>query len=321
MQRRPYAPGTALAAALLAAGLAAGLAGCTGGSDGGGTDDAKPGDPAATAPEPEPGKYRTLEEPCGSVERGTLRALLPGLDSLADEERDEAYEGEAALTYDTDRRVGCRWQAQSPDGTRHLNVDFERVVSYDPAVSDDDRAQVLYDKKAAAADIPPVAPDADESADPPESGESDEEGGSGKSGTSKGDEDNGSRPENSASASASESAANKADKSEKDNKNGDDAPGSSPSGGSPSPGDASSDPATAPRPLDDLADVAYLDDRLVTAGSGVHRDVTLVFRASNVIVTVEYDQWSSVPSAVPDSVDLQSKAQRLAEELVGRFDE
>ncbi|MEV6318790.1 hypothetical protein [Streptomyces sp. NPDC051776] len=332
MQRRPYAPGTALAAALLAAGLAAGLAGCTSGSDGGVTDDSKPGDPAAAAPEAEPGKYRTLEEPCGSVERGTLRALLPGLDSLADEERDEAYEGEAALTYDTDRRVGCRWQAQSPDGTRHLGIDFERVVSYDPAVSDDDRAQELYDKKAAAADIPAVAPEASEdggteSPESPESPESDESNQNGKgaenlgSGTSKDDEDGGSGSSGSASASASESAANTADKSEKDNKNGDEPPGGSPSGGSPSPGEASSDPATAPRPLDDLADVAYLDDRLVTAGSGVHRDVTIVFRASNVIVTVEYDQWSSAPSSVPDSRDLQAKALRLAEELVGRFDE
>ncbi|MFG2195502.1 hypothetical protein [Streptomyces sp. NPDC048639] len=333
MQRRPYAPGTALAAALLAAGLAAGLAGCTDGSDGGGTDDAKPGDPAATAPEAEPGKYRTLEEPCSSVERGTLRALLPGLDSLADAERDKAYEGEAALTYDTDRRVGCRWQAQSPDGTRHLNIDFERVVSYDPAVSDDDRAQVLYDKKATAADIPAVAPEVDESEGSPESDASEESGEgeksdtgqesteTGGSGTSKGDEDGDAQSPGSATASASESAANKADKSEKDNKNGDKAPGGSPSGGSPSPGDASADPATAPRPLDDLADVAYLDDRLVKAGSGVHRDVTLVFRASNVIVTVEYDHWSSVPSAVPESPDLQNKALRLAEELVGRFDE
>ncbi|MGP3952972.1 hypothetical protein [Streptomyces sp. 7N604] len=304
MQRRPYAPGTALAAALLAAGLTTGLTGltgCTGGSGGGSPQDSKPGDPAATAPAAEPGKYRTLDDPCGAVEPGTLRALLPGLEDLEEEEREKGYEGQAAITYDTDRRVGCRWQAESPEGTRHLSIDFERVVSYDPAVSDEDRAQELYDKKATAADIPAVASDSD---DP--------------------DSD---APDSSTPASPSPSASNEADKtdepdngeSEKDNKVAANGSANTSSGSSTPSGDPGDDPATAPRPLDDLADVAYLDDRLVTADSGVHRDIAVVFRASNVIVTVEYDRWSAAQSDVPESGDLQTKALRLAEELVERF--
>ncbi|PGH49834.1 hypothetical protein CRI70_15360, partial [Streptomyces sp. Ru87] len=85
--------------------------------------------------------------------------------------------------------------------------------------------------------------------------------------------------------------------------------------------DASADPDIAPRPLDELGDVAYIDDRLVTADSGLHRDIALVFRTSNVIVTIRYDQWSTDRSAIPDSEELQRNAQRLARELSERFDD
>ena len=54
------------------------------------------------------------------------------------------YEGTATVTYDTDRKVGCRWKSDAQDASGHLSVDFERVVSYDPAVSDDDRAREVY---------------------------------------------------------------------------------------------------------------------------------------------------------------------------------
>ncbi|MGK5632507.1 hypothetical protein ACSNOD_29235, partial [Streptomyces sp. URMC 123] len=154
MQRKAYGPGAALAAALLSAGLAGTLAGCSGGSGIGATaTDAKPGGSTAASPA-EPGRYRSLPEPCGAIAAGTLRALLPGVEDLDEEAREKAYAGEASITYDTDRRVGCRWKAESLEGTRHLHVDFERVVSYDPAVSDAERAQELYAKKARAAQIP-----------------------------------------------------------------------------------------------------------------------------------------------------------------------
>lgn len=287
MQRRSYAPGAALTAALLSAGLAATLAGCTsGGSDGRGLD-SKVSDAAATAPPAQPGKYRTLPEPCGTVDRGMLRSLLPGIQSLKGQEREKAYDGQASVTYDTNRRVGCHWKAESPAGTRHLTVDFERVVSYDPAASDEERAQELYEGMAAAAHIPMETP-------------------------TEGDE-------TSASASASGTGEDKTNKSDESGISGksseDEEKGTEPPGNAPTDSTSS----TAPRTLNDLADTAYLDDRLVDQDSGVHRDITLVFRSSNVIVTIEYDQWSAVPADVPQSEELQNKARRLARELAERF--
>ncbi|MFJ1811701.1 MULTISPECIES: DUF3558 domain-containing protein [unclassified Streptomyces] len=149
MQRKAYVPGVvALLAAL--------LAGCTGGSDEGGqTDDSNPGETGTATAVAQPGKYATLPEACGVVSRSTLDSLLPGVKQLADEtQRDTAYAGEATLTYDTDRKVGCRWKVESTDATDHLLIDFERVVSYDNAVSDDNQAEALFAKKVTAADLP-----------------------------------------------------------------------------------------------------------------------------------------------------------------------
>lgn len=149
MQRKAYVSGTAAL-------LAALLAGCTSGSGSdGATDDANPGDAGTATVAAQPGKYRTLPEPCGAVGHDTLDALLPGIARITDpDQREKAYEGEAALTYDTDRKVGCRWKVESADATDRLSVDFERVVSYDNAVSDDDQAQKLFGEQESAADLP-----------------------------------------------------------------------------------------------------------------------------------------------------------------------
>ncbi|WP_069814403.1 hypothetical protein [Streptomyces sp. TP-A0874] len=282
MRRRSYAPGAALAAVL----LLGGAAGCTG-APGGGSGDLKPGGSSAGSSGAPPGKYRTLPEPCGAATEETLGVLLPGYQDLAETQRERAYAGHATLTYDTDRRVGCRWQDESSDGSRHLEIDFERVVSYDPEVSDDDRAQELYEKKAEAAKIPDASQDQEEtgSGRPSSSPSDDPDAGVGKAGKSA-------------------------------------VAGGKGKSGSPSespPADASDDPRTAPRTLDDLGQVAYIDDRLVTSDSGVHRDVTVVFRASNVLVTVRYDLWANQQSGLLDSADLQEKAQRIAAELSSRF--
>ncbi|MEU8568617.1 hypothetical protein AB0C51_09685 [Streptomyces pathocidini] len=316
MPRKPYAPGTVLTAALLtAAGLAAGLTGCSSGSGEGPSEDPKSGEVAATAPAAEPGKYGSLPEPCGAVGRSTLRTLLPGLDDdLEADEREAAYEGEAAITFDTDRRVGCRWTADSDTGTRHLSIDFERVVSYDPEVSDDDRAQQLYDKKAEAADIPePAAEDATGSPSETASGsKSDSASPSNrtdkKSNSGKGQENGkeGANPKGGGEDHTGPTAT---------------ASGTPSASGSELAGSAGPEASLAPRSLEDLADTAYLNDRLTTADSGVHRDVTVVFRSSNVIVTVEYDQWSTTKAELPLSEDLQRRARRLAQELSGRFDD
>ncbi|MFI6852486.1 DUF3558 domain-containing protein [Streptomyces sp. NPDC050416] len=270
MQRKAYAPG-------IAALLAALLAGCTGNSgDGGATDDSNPGDTGTASTVAEPGKYRTLPEPCGAVGQSSLDELLPGIRQITDEEqREKAYEGEATVTYDTDRKVGCQWKVDAQQATDHLLVDFERVVSYDNAVSDDSLAEQLFAEKEAAAHLP--EPTATESATPGST------------------------------------------------------PGSTPAGGatpapsgSPSPSGSSSPPASAsatptdlqPRVLEEVGDEAFLDDELSSSGSTAkQRTVTVAFRTSNVIVTIEYAEQPATVGVVPDSKEMQDRARKLASQL------
>ncbi|MFD5062075.1 DUF3558 domain-containing protein [Streptomyces sp. NPDC058394] len=263
-----YVPGAALLAAL--------VVGCSAdtGTDGSAAD-SRPGGPTASPAAPA-GKYRTLPDPCRSVAHSTLKDLLPGVAELPEDQQEKAYAGTASVTYDTDRRVGCTWKAEAPDSSRSLSLDFERVVSYDTSVSDDDRADEVYGKKEAAAHLP---------------------------------------------SSASDSAS--------------DSPSDSPSGSAPSDeetdGDTdgkSGDGATGatedlqPRVLDNLGDAAFLDDLLIQAGSTAqHRTVSVVFRTSNVIVTVQYTEQPALSTEIPDSKELQEKAQALARKLVDKFSE
>ncbi|WP_030548383.1 hypothetical protein [Streptomyces albus] len=313
MQRWAY--GTSAVAAV----LLVGLTGCTGSSGDDGGAGSEQGGPSATS-SAEPGKYRTLPEACGAVGRGTLRALLPGIDGLDSAKREKAYDGQPALTYDTDRRTGCRWTTGLPDGTRNLVIDFERVVSYDPALSDDDRAQQLYDKKAAAAGIPaPVDEKPDDgkpsaAASESEAGKADPARTTGAAGDERDEGDKGAEDGKGKGGGGATG-----DKSGDNGTNGTDGKKGEKGSESPDPS-ASADPATAPRALDGLGDVAYIDDHLGTADSGAHRDITIVFRASNVLVTITYDQWSTHRSDIPGSKELQAKAQRLARELSDTFD-
>lgn len=300
MPRKPFVPG---AAVVVAAALAAGLTGCTGSSspdsDAG---DAKSGGAATSSPAAEPGRYQTLPEACGLPSRGVIRRMLPGDgQALSDTEAQKVYGGQADITYDTDRRVGCRWTRETTAGTRHLGLDIQRAVSYDSAVSDDDKAQAIYGKKELAAQIPSGGAGSPSPAAPSPSASKGKEKGEGvvtndaadKSATDKG-----------AAGKSSAGAKGKA-------------PSGSPSQTSDPSADPSTDPSgsTAPRVLDDLGDAAFLNDKLVTADSGVHRDVTVVFRTSNVIVKITYDQWSTDKTMLPDSQELQDKARSLATEL------
>lgn len=263
-----YVPGVALLAVL--------AAGCTGGTGDTGTEspaaDSKPGNPSiAAAPA---GKYRTLPEPCRSITRSTLKDLLPGIAELPENQQEKAYTGTAALTFDTDRRVGCQWKSEARTSSRSVLLDFERVVSYDASVSDEDRAREVYGKKETAAHLPSgtFAPDD-----------------AGKGTTPPSDS-----PSNSAAGSAQGS-------------DGDTAAGSE---------------DLRPRTLDGLGDAAFLDDLLTRTGSSAqHRTVSVVFRTSNVIVTVRYSEQPALASQVPDSKELQEKAQALARKLVDKFSE
>lgn len=288
MPRKSFVPGAALVAA---AALAVGLTGCTGGSGPDGSDaDAKGGGAASSNPAAEPGRYQTLPEACGLPSRSAIRGMLPGDGQpLSSAEADKVYGGTADITYDTDRRVGCRWTRETTAGTRHIGLDIQRVVSYDGAVSDDDKAQGIYDKKELAAQIPSGA---------------------------------GSPSPTASSPSASKDKGN--DKGTGAVPNGASNPKGKAPSGSPSPSsDPSAEPSgsTAPRVLDGLADAAFLNDKLVTADSGVHRDVTVVFRTSNVIVTLTYDQWSTDKTMLPDSQELQDKARSLAGDLADNLSE
>ncbi|MFF6807632.1 DUF3558 domain-containing protein [Streptomyces sp. NPDC012616] len=280
MLRKAYVPGVvALLAAL--------LAGCTGGSDDTGSDDnSNPGEAGTSAPAAQPGRYATLPEACGVVSRATLDSLLPGIQQLTDAtRRDTAYAGEATLTYDTDRKVGCRWKVESAEATDHLLVDFERVVSYDNAVSDDSQAETLFAKRVAAADLPaPVA--------------------SATAGVS---------PSTSATGSPSAGAPSTATATTS----------GSPSAASPTASASASASSTVapadlqPRLLDDLGDEAFVDDALGSSGSTVkQRTVTVAFRTSNVIVTIQYEEQPATLGVTPDSEDMQDKARKLAAQLV-----
>ncbi|MFG2500205.1 DUF3558 domain-containing protein [Streptomyces sp. NPDC048441] len=300
MQRKAYVPGVAALMAAL-------LAGCTGGGAlGGEPDDSKPGDTGSSTAAAEPGKYRTLPEPCGEVDRGTLDSMLPGIKEMPDEEqREKVYEGAPTVTYDTDRHVGCRWKVESSDATHHLLVDFERVVSYDNEVSDDTRATEVYAKKVQKADLP-------EPSDTSSVG-----------GESEGEPSDGASTDSTDSTDAGESGKSdeKGDEKGKGEKGKGDADGGE-AASSGSPSDAVTPPGLEPRTLDDLGDEAFLDDALTTSASATrHRTVTVVFRTSNVIVTVEYDEQPGRRTDIPDSKEMQDTAQELAGSLADGFSE
>ncbi|MFJ8668082.1 DUF3558 domain-containing protein [Streptomyces sp. NPDC093600] len=294
MQRQAYGAGragrtrsAALTAAALVLGVGAGLTGCsaTTGGDGEATVDSKAGPVTAVAP---PGRYRTLFEPCRAVPPATLKELLPGAAALPDPERDRAYRGTATVTYDTDRRVGCTWKADTPEASHRLVIDIERVVSYDPATSDDARAKEVFDRKQAAADLPQPPQTAPGTASPTT--------GTGTPGTETSPPSTGTGTPTPATGTANPSAPT-----------------------APSPGSTT---GLEPRLLEGLGEVAFLDDALTTAGSsGGHRTVSVVFRTSNVIVTVEYLEQTTGSAGAPDSRELQEKARNLAGLLAERLEE
>ncbi|WP_032766643.1 lipoprotein [Streptomyces sp. CNS654] len=291
-----YVPGVALFAAL--------AVGCSAGadSDANGTD-SKAGTPTVT-PAP-PGKYLTLPAPCRAVPRSTLKDLLPGAAELPGDQQDKVFRGSAAVTYDTDRKVGCSWKADGPNATRSLSIDLERVVSYDPAVSDDDRADTVYAKKEKAAGLSASAPPG-----PPD--EKDKKGEASEASEASG------KAKDPADGDADAGATDSADPSPSGS---DDASSGESTGGT--PGSSSSPEEALPsRILDDLGDAAFLQDLPKKAGSTAqHHTVSVVFRTSNVVVTVRYAEQPALVTQVPDGKELQEKAQALARKLAETLSE
>ncbi|MFE5662245.1 DUF3558 domain-containing protein [Streptomyces sp. NPDC056517] len=320
MQRKRYTPGrtgsTARTAVVLTLGLGLGI-GLTGCSSSTPADDiavdAKAGPAAPVAP---PGRYRTLFEPCGAVPQATLKDLLPGAAALGDAERSKAYRGVASVTYDTDRRVGCTWKADTPDISHRLVLDIERVVSYDTAVSDEDRAQEVYVRKQLAAGIP-LPPTAPPTTAPPATTTPSIPATSGTPTTT-------GRPPG-ATQGATPPAATTAGATKSGDAAG--APSGKPSAGAtaPSSGATPSNPSPTglePRVLEGLGNIAYLDDTLSSVGANGHqRAVSVVFRTSNVIVTVSYREQTTGSAEAPDSTELQERARNLARLLAERLEE
>lgn len=286
--------------------VALGAAGCTGDPAAEDSPDAKPAGGEATTAQAEPGKYQTLPQPCRAVETGTLDAMLPGLAQLDQEQRQKAYEGTSSVTYDSDRRTGCRWKVDSAEAGHLLRIDFERVVSYSASVSDDARAQAVYGDRMKEADLPlpsdPREEQPERRADDSAKADRDEA----RATAPAGDE---------AGQGASPEAPEKPGKGEEEKE----------SGESEEPADEAGDPSAPaeglePRLLQELADDAFIDDQLTTSSSGSgQRTVTVVFRTSNVIVTVEYEAQPKQVAEVPDSASMQEKARELAGLLAERL--
>jgi hypothetical protein len=71
-----------------------------------------------------------------------------------------------------------------------------------------------------------------------------------------------------------------------------------------------------PRLLDGLGDEAFLDDALSPTQQ---RTVTVVFRTSNVLVTVQYEEQPTRTGTVAGSEEMQDRAQNLARQLADSF--
>jgi hypothetical protein len=88
--------------------------------------------------------------------------------------------------------------------------------------------------------------------------------------------------------------------------------------GSPSGSSSGTPSDLQPRLLDDLGDEAFLDDVLSGSGSTAQqRKVTVAFRTSNVIVTIEYEEQPTSVGVTPDSKEMQDNARKLASQLAG----
>jgi hypothetical protein len=247
------------------------LAACTAGSAAGGSaSDSKSASVGSTTSPLPPGKYQTLPQPCTAVNQDTLKKLIP---NAAD------YSGKETLTYDADRLVGCSWASTATDGTTSsLVVDLERVVSYDPAVSDEVQAENDFDQKASAAKIPLMTPSPGDTASASQTATT---------------------PSSATTGTATDTSS----------------PGTG-SGTSSSTTTSSTDPNSdvAPRLLSNLGNAAFINDVLTpsSATTGGRRVVTVVFRTANVVATITYTQAAPAKSVSPRSADLQEGAQQVA---------
>ncbi|MFJ4781489.1 DUF3558 domain-containing protein [Streptomyces sp. NPDC088762] len=100
-------------------------------------------------------------------------------------------------------------------------------------------------------------------------------------------------------------------------------PPAAPSGTSTPGASPSASPELGSRVLEGLGNEAFLEDKLSPAGATAAqaRTVRIVFRTSNVIVTLEYSVQPALPGAIPPSGETQEKVRQLAQSLVERLNE
>jgi hypothetical protein len=224
------------------------------------------GSTSTVSPAP-PGKYQTLPSPCTAVDADLLTHLVPAVPDVA---------GSEALTYDTSRRVGCSWRGTTAGGTSTtLRIDLERVVSYDPSISDEEQAGLDFTQKAADASIPPL----------------------------------------STATPTGQTTTTPAGGAHTDTGTGTGAPGGTGNTGNTGDNGDNASPDLLPRRLTDVGNAAFINDVLKPHSQPPRRDVTLVFRTANVLVTVTYAVSSPRGGTPPDSADLQKGAQQVADQI------
>lgn len=319
---------TITATGALSAALLLGLTACNPGFNG--DDGVNGGGTPATSPVSQPGRYSSLPDPCRAPAEDRLSDLLPGADP-------ESLPGVSRATYDPGRRAACDWASEYDHISYRLTVDFLRVISYDPEISDNDRAALDFAERAAEAAIPGADADDDSDADDASGGsgenEADEDRDPGEDGAGDGDEgDGGERPADpdpdnaDADADATDSPADPADEDEDDDREAADEPdasGDPHSAGGGAGETADLDGVTrpegelAPRRLDGIGTAAYIDDRL--SADGTRHDITLVFHTDNVIVVIDYRVSVDDPGRDPGSATLQELVRSLARDVAGRF--
>ncbi|SFE74584.1 hypothetical protein SAMN05216251_10542 [Actinacidiphila alni] len=243
------------------------------------------GDSSSTVSPAPPGKYRTLPSPCTAVDADLLKQLVPAVPDIA---------GSEALTYDTNRRVGCSWRGTTTAGASDtLRIDLERVVSYDPAISDEAQAQQDFTQKAADASIPALPTSSDTPTTPTPPTTTPPTGGTGSGGST-------TRGTNGAST---------------DSGTGDPNGTGTGTGTDAGSGNGGSSPDLLPRRLTDVGNAAFINDVVAPHSKQPRRDVTLVFRTANVLVTVTYAESAPSGSLPPSSADLQKGAQEVADQI------
>lgn len=64
-----------------------------------------------------------------------------------------------------------------------------------------------------------------------------------------------------------------------------------------------------------MGDAAFINDVPSKPKGAARRDVTLVFRTANVVVSIHYEQSSPSAAPAPVSADLQAGARKVADLL------